>query len=271
MEPIYGAGERKSWQVLTSAHLQLIAMVTMAIDHIGYLLLPQVGFLRVIGRLAFPLYCLMVAEGFIHTSDRQKYFGRLALFAVISTAPYAVFTGASALLEAGFSGQALAAALREELLGNVIFELLLSFAALWAVSKGKWGLLAIPAALALAELLDLMYGWYGIAMILWFYFFRERRGLQAAGVAALTLLFCFATVLGVYLPYLDTVPLGRLLALSLEQTFRYVQIAAVFAAAPVLLYNGERGRRLPRYAGYVFYPAHLLLLAGIFFLHGGAW
>lgn len=250
--------ERRSWQVLTSGHLQFIALVTMTVDHVGALLLPQQDFLRIIGRLAFPLYCLMIAEGFSHTADRKKYFARLMAFAIVSVVPFGIFE--FLMTEAPLLWSVFAELFLEELLGNVIFELALGFGVLWVLSKGKLGWLAVPAGMILSEMLDLMYGWYGIAMIVCFYVFRDRRDLQAVSAAVLTVAFSYATVLLAFIRYYTELSLGRLLLRAAVRITGYVQTAAVFAAAPILLYNGERGRRMPRYLGYAYYPGHLLVL-----------
>ena len=63
---------------LTGNQLKLIALVTMTIDHVGLLLLPQLVILRIIGRLSMPLYAYMIAQGCRYTHDRRRYFVRLA-------------------------------------------------------------------------------------------------------------------------------------------------------------------------------------------------
>ena len=84
-------GERKRIR-LNGTQLKFIALVTMLIDHIGYVLFPEVTLLRIIGRLAFPLYCFLLAEGMAHTSNWKKYALRLFVFAVISEIPYDLIT-----------------------------------------------------------------------------------------------------------------------------------------------------------------------------------
>ncbi len=72
--------------------LKLIAIITMFIDHIGYFIYPEIRGLRVIGRIAFPIFAYMIAMGYIHTSNRKKYAKRLFLFALISQPPYMLFS-----------------------------------------------------------------------------------------------------------------------------------------------------------------------------------
>ena len=73
---------------MTGNQLKMIALITMTIDHVGVILLPQYPILRIIGRLSFPIFAYMVAEGCHYTHDIKKYAARLFLFAVV------VFIGA---------------------------------------------------------------------------------------------------------------------------------------------------------------------------------
>ena len=68
--------------------LKLIAILSMTIDHIGYLLFPKVTLLRIVGRIAFPIFAYLIAEGFVHTGDVKKYLLRLGIFAILSEIPY---------------------------------------------------------------------------------------------------------------------------------------------------------------------------------------
>ncbi len=71
--------------------LKLIAIITMFIDHVGALIYTDLRFLRMIGRISFPIFAYMLAMGFIHTSNRKKYGLRLFLFALISQPAYMAF------------------------------------------------------------------------------------------------------------------------------------------------------------------------------------
>ena len=81
------------YRVLNGFHLKLIAVCTMFIDHMGDTLFPGVMWLRCIGRVAFPIFCFLIAEGCVHTHDRKKYALRLLVFAVLSEIPFNLMTG----------------------------------------------------------------------------------------------------------------------------------------------------------------------------------
>ena len=57
--------------------LKIIACITMLIDHIGYILLPEYVVLRYIGRLTMPIFAFFIGEGCLYTRDRKKYLFRL--------------------------------------------------------------------------------------------------------------------------------------------------------------------------------------------------
>ena len=80
----------EKYKILSGSSLKIIAVISMLIDHIGYILLPEVAFLRYIGRLAFPIFAYMIAEGCRYTKNRAKYLGMIAGMAVIFQAVYFV-------------------------------------------------------------------------------------------------------------------------------------------------------------------------------------
>lgn len=77
--------KRKFPLILSSFWLKILALLTMTIDHLGFLL-PNYNYdlsvvFRYIGRLALPLFCFMIAEGAIHTKSFKKYALRLGIMA----------------------------------------------------------------------------------------------------------------------------------------------------------------------------------------------
>ena len=215
--------------------LKLIAVITMLIDHIGAVLFPDLQIFRIIGRVAFPIFCFLLVEGLLHTKNTGKYLLRLSLFALASEVPFDLAFKGSAV---DFSGQ------------NVFFTLALGLLAIYATEKlaekSKWLLpvgIALTAAVACAaELLHTDYGWYGIAMIAAIYLFRKSRAALSGAMIALILIYSFVIKQGSLLVY---------------------EIAAL---PVILMYNGERGQNSAavKYGFYAFYPAHLLCL---YFLH----
>ena len=78
---------------LTGNQLKILAMIAMTCDHVGVQLFPQTLWLRLIGRLAMPVYAYMIAEGCRHTRDRKKYFLRLFGMGALCQAVYFVAMG----------------------------------------------------------------------------------------------------------------------------------------------------------------------------------
>lgn len=220
---------------MSSALLQWTAVLTMAVDHIGYRLFPGEDIFRMIGRIAFPLFVFLLVEGFAHTSSHRKYLARLCAFAILSEIPYKLFSRGIYWREY----------LRTDPVANVFYELLLVFVALWGIKLARercrafYGVAVLSAALAGAA--GTMYGVYGVLMGIAFYIFRSRRPIAILCLAALTVLYC------------------------IEHGSAF-QIYAVLAGVPIYFYNGRRGRRLPKYLAYIFYPAHLLAIYGVYCL-----
>ena len=210
---------------MSSFMLKLLAMAAMAVDHTGAILFPGNLTLRLIGRLSFPIYCFLLAEGFVHTSSRKRYLMRLGLWGIVS----------EPVFDYAFSGRLWAWEHQ-----NVLFTLFLGLCALClleglSTSERQWpGLIAALLPAAAAEMLMTDYGGFGVLLIVVFYVCRNRRG---AGIFSFVL---FNT------------------AFSL--TGSQIQLAAAAAGLSIGLYNGKRGKRLPGWLFYAFYPVHLGIL-----------
>ena len=78
---------------LTGNQLKIIAMITMTCDHVGMQIFPHFLWLRILGRLAMPIYAYMIAEGCRHTRDRKKYLLRLLGMGLLCQIVYFVAMG----------------------------------------------------------------------------------------------------------------------------------------------------------------------------------
>ena len=59
---------------LDATALKLLGVVTMTVDHIGYILCPDLVLLRILGRLAYPIFAYLIAEGCTYSKHKAKYF-----------------------------------------------------------------------------------------------------------------------------------------------------------------------------------------------------
>lgn len=216
--------------MLTSASLQLIAIITMIIDHVGLFLCGNDLGMRLVGRLAMPLFCFMLAEGFLHTKGKRwKYFGRLAIFALISQLPFDLLSNSAA----------------SPVRLNVMFTLATGFAAMALIEYGKWAVIGLPVFFIVAEYLHMDYGAYGIAMIVGFYLISKFLGKKKQKIWR-------------WLAYIVTFFTSTTIYVAAKQNA--TQLFALLAIIPIILYNGKLGKRLPKWFGYIFYPAHLLAI-----------
>lgn len=241
---------------LTGSTLKIIAMATMLIDHIGAAVLARMLLaaqadpedianyakvaewtaswseiyniymaLRMIGRIAFPIFCFLLVEGFRHTHNPRKYAIRLFLFAAISEIPFDL-AFSSKVLE--FEHQ------------NVFFTLAIGLVTMIIYKrveekeyKKPFVRLVLQIATGLAgacaaELLHTDYGMLGVLVILLFYIMRQNR--------------------------MHQIVCGMVLFAE--------NMTAWFAFLPILGYNGKRGWNV-KWIFYAFYPVHLLILYGI--------
>ena len=172
-------------QILSGSSLKLIAVLVMLLDHIAvafFRTLPATntasivllnksysiyGISRDIGRIAFPIFCFLLTEGFAHTHSRLKYAGNLLLFALISELPWNYVH--SGTLQ--YAKQ------------NVYFTLLLGYLGMWVIEyfweKRLIQTLLLLALLFISVKLSADYGWRGYIFILLMYLFRNERPAQA--------------------------------------------------------------------------------------------
>lgn len=147
----------------------------MTVDHVGAVLFPQYTVLRVIGRLAFPIFAYLLVEGFCYTKDIRKYMCRMGVFALISEIPFDLATTGK-VLEFGHQ--------------NVYFTLFLGLLMLWLLLKTTNRVSKVGYVLLLMLIADVLhtdYGSMGLLMILCFYLYRDRMGAKIASMCIINI------------------------------------------------------------------------------------
>lgn len=243
----------KTRRGISGSTLKMIAVVAMLIDHFAagvlgrYMSLNGIGSLdindmagvdlwmdqnaalyttynimRFIGRVAFPIYCFLLVEGFEHTRNKIKYAGRLLIFAAVSEVPFdLLFNGE--MLEFGYQ--------------NVFFTLFFGLLAMIGLRqieeredmqmmlKPLWNLVVIAACMFAAQFAQTDYAAIGVLCITVLYLFRKKKKYQ-------TIAGCVVFLW---------------------------ELTAPLAFIPIWFYNGKRGWNM-KYFFYLFYPVHLSLL-----------
>ncbi|MGN0342301.1 MAG: TraX family protein [Roseburia sp.] len=229
---------------ISGSTLKMIAVITMLIDHVGAGVLGRYltmyswnatlgadvydtlwiiyNVMRGIGRIAFPIYCFLLVEGFTHTKSVGRYSLRLLVFAFVSEVPFDLL----------FCGKTVDLSYQ-----NVFFTLWIGLLVMWGykwieerqklhvVAKVLLDVIILLAGMAFADFLATDYSYYGVFAITMLYIFREKK---VAQIVAGCLSFLW-------------------------------EIWAPVAFIPIGFYNGKRGWNM-KYFFYCFYPVHLLLL-----------
>lgn len=222
-----------SKRFLPQEGLKFLACAIMLLDHIGAVLVPG-WTLRIIGRIAFPIFCFLLAEGIHYTKNSGKYLLRLGIGVVLSELPFdlALFGGWT---------------WRHQ---SVMVTLLLGAMALLAMKQLSHPLLKAPVLLlfaCLAEFLHTDYGGAGVLMVGLFGLTRDRKYgwvIQLLGM----FLICRWIIPGAFIPFGDQyVP---------------IELFALLGLIPIWLYSGHKctSSKAVQWAFYLFYPVHLWIL-----------
>ncbi len=205
--------------------LKIIALTSMIIDHYGAIFQSSTHMYRIIGRLAFPIYCFLLVEGYFHTKDVKKYATRLFVFALISEIPFDM----AFYNEIGFVHQ------------NIFFTLFIGLVAIHFIenTNGKYNLnkgLVIVAAGIISVVFSVDYSVIGIIYILAFYFTRDY--VKPARILTIAFIMFLANI-----------------SASVIQQF------SLLALPIICFYNGELGpkNRVLQIFFYVAYPLHLVI------------
>ena len=225
-------------QNLTANMLKVISIIAMFFDHFVAVFISHdtlLGLmLRFPGRIAAPIICYFIAEGYHYTSNRRKYIERLLIFALISHLPYNLCFGYSFFQAT-----------------SIIWGLAMGLIALTALKSDKLHILIKPIVLAACSLLAITANWNYIS-VLWIVVFGLFRGNFKLQMVGFTVVAVFFHLIPTYLNF------G-----PIHEGYPHWYQIGVFLAIPFLAkYNGKLGKKskvLSR-AFYVFYPGHLIFL-----------
>ena len=220
---------------LSGSALKIIAVLSMVIDHCAYFLMehdtPLYGVMRCFGRIAFPVFAFLIAEGFAHTRNRARYFITILVFAIISEIPWFLLNGYDST-------------------HNVMFTLAIGVAALAVFDRlcehRPLCVIAITLLLVLAYWTGVDYDWRGVLMIVLFYMLRH----QTIEPWSDRYEICFPS------------QAIRQIIFTFPLMMHYGIAGAVLASFIIFLYDGTRGHikgAVAKYSFYAFYPSHLLL------------
>ena len=221
---------------LSGSALKIIALLSMLADHCAYFLMepnaPLYNMLRCFGRIAFPVFAFLIAEGFAYTRSRNRYFLSLLCCALISEIPWHLLNGADGT-------------------HNFMFTLSIGVATLAVFDRlCEHGLLCCFSILIMCTLawwVGVDYDWRGVLMIVIFYMLRHqtirpwicRNNVCFPSQAIVQILFTFPLMM------------------------HYGTVGAIFASIVIFLYDGTRGQikgAVAKYSFYAFYPLHFSVI-----------
>ena len=234
----------KKLKCINALELKVLAMALMLCDHMWATVLPDIGWISNLGRLAFPIFAFQIVEGFYQTHDRKKYIRRMLVFALISEIPFDLMT----------SGVWFYPFHQNVMVTFLIGLLMLSW--MERVRGTLWKYLLVSAicaalSIVLGSIVMADYFQFGLLTVLLFYWTRNWKYgwvIQLAGMI---------WIHGIYMGSLE-------LTMHLfGQTFVIPQQGlAVLSLIPIWMYNGKQGyhSKPVQYACYAFYPVHMLIL-----------
>ncbi len=218
-------------QGISANGLKIIAMIAMTIDHMGLILFENNEIMRIIGRLAFPIYAFFIAEGCRYTKDKSKYFLRVLLIGLVCQVVAWIYQKNAPL--------------------NILLTFSVSIALTYLLNEAKKSarckfyfaaaviVFYIVSEFLLSININFDYGFWGVMLPVIISFSDKKEERLVLALLGL----CFV-------------------ALSIKG----IQWYSLISMCLLMMYNGQKGVLNIKYFFYAFYPAHLLIiyLIGVF-------
>jgi hypothetical protein len=215
--------------------IKIIGILSMFIDHIGLFLAPTQIVPRMLGRLAFPLFAWLIANGAYHTKNINSYLKRLFVFALVSQVP---FHYANKLVNPEFNQL------------NIMFTLFIGLFGIKLIkeskNKYKWSLIIFVSAVV-GHVLNVDFGAIGVLSIIFFYIYFKNKKMMILSQSIIYLLQPLYRVI----EYQQTDTSTILLYYIYYTPFVLSTLVLIFA------YNNKQGRKM-KYFFYLFYPLHFV-------------
>lgn len=260
---------------MTSFSLKVIALIAMTLDHIAKVI-GQIGLmslfpvlslssssqilniLEICGRIAFPIFAFLVAEGARKSHNLGRYFGRLLLFALISV-PFHTFAYTSYDSKHSEPLKTFISCLATPSFENVLFIFATSIAIIIVFHAAKehipnkiivYAVFAIALMLGcwITHSLSVEYEAAGVLLVILLYFVPSSRA-QISVILLWSFAFYGMLIAGAFRP-------AQIINVSFEI------LGSVLSCIPIKFYNGEKGLSC-KWLFYIYYPAHFLALSVI--------
>ena len=138
---------------LTNFDLKLIAIITMTFDHMGFYLFPTCDWMRIIGRISFPIFAFLCAESFRYTKDKKVYALRMLVFGILYTF-IRMFVDPTSV-------------------GDIFLTLGLGFMMLWGLQEKQY--VMTVCAFLIGVIIPVDYYWYGLCMVPMMYYLKDYK------------------------------------------------------------------------------------------------
>lgn len=216
---------------LTGNHLKLLAVIFMTIDHIGAILFPEVLWLRVIGRLAYPIFAYMIAEGCTHTRSMLRYFATMAAMATVCQVTMYIVTGSlyQYILVTFTLSIGMICLLKQAMnTRHIVWYVLsaLGVITVWLLTQ------YLPIQLKHTGF-SIDYSFWGVMLPVTVWLCKTRGQKLVATAAVLVLIS------------------GKVSS---------IQMLSLGALPLLMMYNGQRGTRKLKYFFYLYFSGHIVLL-----------
>lgn len=231
--------------------LKIIALVSMTIDHFGYIFFPQVYIFRYIGRLAMPLFAYMIAEGCFYTRNRLKYFLSIFILGLICFFVYLIVENnlyINILLVFSFA-----------ILLIYLYDLIIK----QIKGKDKYKIIKLFSSIFTFILIIFIAIFFSYSKVFTNNYINIHMDYSIFGI-----LISFMSYLSFKNKWIRIILFSIsvfLCSLYFELYEHSIQgqFYSMLSIPVILLYNGKKGKYELKYFFYLYYPLHLVILYGI--------